>query len=154
MQYSPFILRITSKRLQTMQPVRCTYHHWFQPFSARRRYCQLPDSGKNMKRFLQFRLGCHKLPTATGRCAGVHVARAHFVMLGLWGTKIWCLSVLNWHHYGPSMLICSMTRITPCVLFRAAGPFEGISLRHKLLKLDGQIVIAAVWHMRSALLAG
>ena len=47
-----------------------------------------------------------------------------------------------------------MTRITPCVLFRAAGPFEGISLRHKLLKLDGQIVIAAVWHMRSALLAG
>ena len=40
--------------------VQCTYDRWFQPFSARttRRYCQSPVSGKNMKRFLQFRLGC------------------------------------------------------------------------------------------------
>ena len=51
--------------------VRCTYDQWFQPFSARSSYCQLPVSGKNMKRFLQLRLGCHKLTIATGRCTGV-----------------------------------------------------------------------------------
>ncbi len=35
-----------------------------------------------MKRFLQFRLGCHSLPIAAGRFAGAaHVARAHRVCL-------------------------------------------------------------------------
>ena len=47
-----------------------TYDKWFQPFSKCRRYCQLPISGKNMKRFLQFRLGCRKLPITTGRPTG------------------------------------------------------------------------------------
>ena len=51
--------------------VQYTYHQWFQPFSAHRRYCELPVSGKNVKRFLQFRLGCHKLPIASGRRNGV-----------------------------------------------------------------------------------
>ena len=51
--------------------VQHTYSQWFQPFSVHRRYCQLPVSGRNMKRFLQFRLGCHKLPVAVGRRSGV-----------------------------------------------------------------------------------
>ena len=52
--------------------VSCTYHQWFLPFSKRRRYCQLPVSGRRMQRFLQFRLGSHSLPIATGRFAGGH----------------------------------------------------------------------------------
>ena len=42
---------------------------WFKPYSLHRRYCQLPFSGRRMQRFLQFRLGCHGLPIATGRLA-------------------------------------------------------------------------------------
>ena len=62
--------------------VSCTYEQWFKPCSARRRYCQLPVSGKRMQRFLQFRLGCHGLPIATGRLAGAgHVDRANRVCL-------------------------------------------------------------------------
>ena len=73
--------------------VRCIYNQWFQRFSARRRYCQLPVSGKNIKRFLQFRLGCLKLPIATGRRTGV--ARAcrlcTFYDAGAVGARnIWC----------------------------------------------------------------
>ena len=40
-------------------------------YTVHRRYCHLPVSGRNMKRFLQFRLDCHKLPIATGCRAGV-----------------------------------------------------------------------------------
>ena len=50
--------------------VSCTYHQWFMPFSRRMSYCQLPVSGRCMRRFLQFRLGSHLLPIATGRFAG------------------------------------------------------------------------------------
>ena len=57
--------------------VACTYHHWFRPFSKHRRYCQLPVSGRRIQRFLQFRLGSHRLPIVVGRFAGgQHVARA------------------------------------------------------------------------------
>ena len=54
-----------------------------------------------MQRFLQCRLGCHGLPTATGRLAGAdHVDRANRVCLGtvvLLATKsILFLSVLPW----------------------------------------------------------
>ena len=62
--------------------VSCTYEQWFRPYSLRRRYCHLPVSGGRMRRFLQFRLGCHSLPVAAGRFAGAaHVARAHRVCL-------------------------------------------------------------------------
>ena len=62
----------------TQGVVSCTYQQWFRPFSMRRRYCQLPVSGRRMQRFLQFRLGCHRLPVAAGRLAGAcHVDRAH-----------------------------------------------------------------------------
>ena len=55
----------------------CTYHHWFRPYSKRRRYCQLPVSGRRMQRFLQFRLASHGLPVATHRIAsGQRVNRA------------------------------------------------------------------------------
>ena len=80
------------RQAPTCGVVRCTYDQWFQPFSAHRRYCQLPVSGKNMKRFMQFRLGCHiyKLPSATGLRTGVARACrlttcAPFLMLGLSG---------------------------------------------------------------------
>ena len=56
--------------------VSCTYHHWFQPYSKRRRYCQLPVSGRRMQRLLQFRSSSHSLPIAAGRFAGQHVPRA------------------------------------------------------------------------------
>lgn len=56
--------------------VSCTYHHWFQPYNKRRRYCQLPVSGRRMQRFLQFRLSSHSLPIAAGHFAGQHVPRA------------------------------------------------------------------------------
>ena len=53
----------------TQGVVSCTYEQCFKPYSLRRRYCQLPVSGRRMQRFLQFRLGCHGLPIATGRLA-------------------------------------------------------------------------------------
>ncbi len=57
--------------------VSCTYHHWFMPYSRRRRYCQLPVSGRRMQRFLQIRLASHGLPIVTGRLSGgLHVDRA------------------------------------------------------------------------------
>ena len=62
--------------------VSCTYEQWFRPVSPRRRYCRLPISGRRKQRFLQFRLGCHALPIATGRLAGSgHVNRAHRLCL-------------------------------------------------------------------------
>ena len=68
----------------TQGVLSCTYEQctWFKPCSPRRRYCQLPVSGRRMEHFLQFRLGCHGLPIATGRFAGVgHVDRANRVCL-------------------------------------------------------------------------
>ena len=60
--------------------VACTYHHWFRLFSQRRRYCQLPVSGRRMQRFLQFRLGSHQLQIVLGCFAGgQNVARAYRV---------------------------------------------------------------------------
>ncbi|KAL3157281.1 hypothetical protein ABBQ38_001513 [Trebouxia sp. C0009 RCD-2024] len=68
------------RRAPTRGVVSCTYEQWFRPYSARRRYCQLPVSGRRMQRFLQFRLGCHGLPVAAGRLAGAdHVDRVHRV---------------------------------------------------------------------------
>ena len=62
--------------------VSCTYEQWFKPYSPRTRYCQLPVSGRLVQRILQFRLGCHGLPIATGRLAGAgHVDRANRVCL-------------------------------------------------------------------------
>ena len=62
--------------------VSCTYQQWFRPYSLRRHYCHLPVSGKRMRRFLQFRLGCHRLPIDAGRFAGAaHGDRAQRVCL-------------------------------------------------------------------------
>ena len=52
-------------------------HHGLSLTAPRRRYCQLPVSGRRMQQFLQFRLGCHGFPIALGRLAGPgHVDRA------------------------------------------------------------------------------
>ena len=60
--------------------VSCAYEQWFKPYSPHRRYCQLPVSGRRLQRILQFRLGCHGLPTATGRLASAgHVDKANRV---------------------------------------------------------------------------
>ena len=32
--------------------VSCTYEQWFMPYSPRRRYCQLPVSGRRMQRYV------------------------------------------------------------------------------------------------------
>ena len=72
--------------------VSCTYHHWFKPFSQRRRYCQLPVSGRRMQRFLQFRLGSHNLPIVAGRFQGTNMLQglivyAHTVTDTQWLTR-------------------------------------------------------------------
>ena len=46
--------------------VQSASDQWNQPCSARRSYCQLLVLGRNMRRFLQFRFGCHWLPNAVG----------------------------------------------------------------------------------------
>ena len=67
---------------RTQGLVLCTYKQWFKPYSPCRRCCQLPVSGRCMQRILQFRLGCHGLPIATGWLAGAgHVDRANRVCL-------------------------------------------------------------------------
>ena len=38
----------------TQGVVSCTYEQWFEPYSPRRRYCQLPVSGRRMQRFCSF----------------------------------------------------------------------------------------------------
>ena len=81
-----------------------------------------------------------------------NAVHAHFVMLGLWGTRkhlvFECaqlaplrakyIDLFNDKDYTMRSFLC------------AAGPSEGVSLCRRLLKLDGEIVIAAVWHVRSA----
>ena len=67
------------RQAPTSGVVKYTYAQWFQPYSAHRRYCQLPVSSRNMQRFLQFRLGCHNLPIAAGRHAGVVRASRHCI---------------------------------------------------------------------------
>ena len=75
--YSKSVSLYCPRAAPTQGVVSCTYEQWFEPYSPRRRYCQLPVSGRRMQRFLQFRLGCHGLPIATGRLAGAgHVGRA------------------------------------------------------------------------------
>ena len=71
--------------------VSCAYEQWFRPHSLCRCYCHLPVSGRRMRRFLQFRLGCHGLPIATGRfAAAAHVDRAQrgcLAIVVLWGMR-------------------------------------------------------------------
>ena len=77
---------LTERLQNTLKGVfSCTYKQWFKPCSPCKKYCQLPVSGRRMQQFLQFRLGCHGLPIATGQLAGaVHVDRA------LFGLQHWC----------------------------------------------------------------
>ena len=83
--------------------VACTYHHWFQPYSKRRRYCQLPVSGRRMQRFLQFRLGSHQLPIVTGRFSGgQHIPRADRIC----------------SHCGPGTLADELHVVHECPLLR------------------------------------
>ena len=62
--------------------VSCTYVQRSKPNSPRRRYFQLPVSGRRMQRLLLFRLHYHDLPIAAGHLAGAgHVDRANRVFL-------------------------------------------------------------------------
>ena len=82
---SSFASACCPRQAPTSGVVRYPFARWFQPYSAHRRYCQLPVSGRNMKHFLQFRLGCHKLPIAAGRQAGVARTNRQCTMLQCWG---------------------------------------------------------------------
>ena len=82
--------------------VGCTYHHWFRPFGKRRRYCQLPVSGRRMQRFLQFRLASQNLPIIAGRFFGdQHVARTDRVCTHCGG--IAAADVLHMIHECPDL---------------------------------------------------
>ena len=108
------------RQAPTSGVVKYTYAKWFQPYSVHRRYCQLPVSGRNMKRFLQFRLGCHKLPIATGLRAGVVRASRHctFCSAGALGDEMHLVFECGlWLHCGLSMLICSLPLPLPCAPF-------------------------------------
>jgi len=65
-----------SRAAPTAGVVACTYHHWCKPFSKHRRYCQLPVSGRRMRRFLQFRLG-----SRNGQLYSVSVKLGLFVVI-------------------------------------------------------------------------
>ena len=99
--------------------VSCTYQQWFRPYSLHRRYCHLPVFGRRMRRFLQFRLGCHGLPVAAGRFAGAaHVDRAERVCLfcdnGLWRMRgILSLIMLTLLPCGHNTQACSQATLTP-----------------------------------------
>ena len=146
------------RQAPTSGVVKYTYGRSSQPYSAHQRYCQLPVSGRKMRRFSQFSLGYHKLPIATGRCAGIVRAsrQCRFAVLGPWVMRgIWFLIVHLWLRCGLTMIICSLPLPLPCAPFlrRARSP-ECFSLCHGLLQYDERIAIATRWHMRSDLLAG
>ena len=98
----------------TQGVVSCTYEQWFKSYSPRRRYCQLPVSGRRMQQFLQFRLGCHGLPIATGwrwPCTGL----TGFVWLA---TVVLLAMKCIWYAYGNSMQTFSRLALTPCAPFK------------------------------------
>ena len=137
--------------------VKYTYARWFQPYSAHRRYCQLPVSGRNMKRFLQFRLGCHKLPIATGRRAGIVRASRQCTCCnaGALGDEMHlvfeCASLAALRAKYADLFTSNTTTMRS---FFAQSNHERFLLCHRLLEYDERIVIATIWHMRSDLLAG
>ena len=130
----------------TQGVVSCTYEQWFKPYSPRRKYCQLPVSGRRMQRFLQFRLGYHGLPIATGRLAGAgHVDRANRV----------CLACNSGAIGDEKHMIFECTALAPlrackpvhtcdrhhAILFRSAGLFGGFELCYRLFKFHGHMTL-------------
>ncbi len=93
----------------TVGVVACTYHHWFRPFSQRRRYCQLPVSGRRMQRFLQVLISCQlflAVLLGANMLPGL-VGSAHFVVV--WLLQMICTCFLNVQlstRLGGSMLLC------------------------------------------------
>ena len=96
---------INSSSSQHIMVWSCTVHTWarweFQPYSAHRR-CQLLVYGRNTRRFLHFRLGCHNSPIATGHRAWIGRAsrQCTFCSVGALGDGIWSLSVHLWLRCG------------------------------------------------------
>ena len=122
-------------------PVGSLYHTLpvvLKHYSPRRRYRQLPVSGRHMQHFLQFRLGCHGLPIATCRLAGTgHVDRADRVCLacnsGAIGNEMQMvfecttLAPLRQQHadlFAP--------RTDTMLLFSSAGPSGGFEIPYRL----------------------
>ena len=81
-----------------------------------------------MKRFLQFRLGCHKLPIATGRRTGVAMACRLCTFCDAGAVKDEKHLVFECAQLAPlrAKYADSMTRITPCVLFFAQRDHLGV----------------------------
>ena len=97
-----------------------------------------------MQRFLQFRLGCHGLPIATGRLAGAgHVDRANRV----------CLACNSGAIGDEKHMIFECTALAPLRqkhadlfapatdLFRSAGPFGGSELCYRLSRFHGHMTL-------------
>ena len=71
----------------TQGVVSCTYEQWFKPYSARKRYCQLPVSGRRMQQFLQLSwavMACQLL------LAGWLALAMWTGLTGLFGLQQWC----------------------------------------------------------------
>ena len=141
------------RQAPTSGVVKYTYAKWFQPYSVHRRYCQLPVSGRNMKRFLQFRLGCHKLPIATGRRAGVVRASRHctFCSAGALGDEMHlvfeCASLAALRAKYADLFTTTTTTMRS---FFAQS--DHLRVLHHVIDClnmhDERIVIATRWHMR------
>ena len=123
----------------TQGVVSCTYEQWFKPYTPRRRYCQLPVSGRRMQRFLQFRLGCHGLPIATGHLAGPgHVGRANRVCLACNSGSV------GDEKHMIEAAACGSVHTSHChhaLLFCTAESSGGFELRHRLSKLHEHMTI-------------
>ena len=69
------VLIVMPYTVPSVEVVSYTYHQWFRSFRKYRRYCQLLAPGRDMQRFLQFRLGSHNLPVVAGQLCGIATAR-------------------------------------------------------------------------------
>ena len=107
----------------TQGVVSCTYEQWFKPYSPRRRYCQLPVSGRRMQRFCS-------LGWAVMACQLLLAGwLAQAMSTGLTGVCLACnsgaigdemhmvLSMPPWLLRGDSMQTFSHLILTPCAPF-------------------------------------
>ena len=114
-----------------------------------------------MERFLQFELGCHKLPIATGRrgrvvrasrqCRFAAIPNASHCPRPQQNLRV-CISAALRAKYADLLTATTDTMRYFC----AGGSPEGLWLCPRLLEFHQRIEFATVagWHMRSDLLAG
>lgn len=116
------------------------YEQWFRPFSRKRRCCQLPVSGKSMRRFLRFKLGCHELRITSGRLTGVsrHNKVVYAATVGQAMICVWCPSAQLWPLCALSVLRNVQGHYHHEVLLCSTGTRRGVPNCHALHRLFGQ----------------